>query len=417
MAYRQDRVLYLDGLRGLAALAVVFFHFFYFFLPATIMGVGPDKLGSAELGWLHGSLLYGFVSGSFAVALFFVLSGFVLGFPYCEHREQGLLRRAIYRRYPRLALPILATSLIYGLLLATGMISRDVLVQASALTGAVDTETLFTPAMGWLTIIRHALWDVFQSIRYDLNPVLWTMHIEMLGSVLVFGLLLFFGRQKARWWIYGLLTLICLWRYPLFLAFVLGLVLCEAHLQNRLSWLRSPGMQGLLLALVLYLAAIPTHPFSFYTETPAYAWVGQLGWLPIENRRWLVLVVAATTLIGVLLYQGRLQKLLESPPILFLGRISFSLYLIHLAVLYSVGAPLFLWLVVAGGLSRFGAVLVIFAICIPACLGAAWLLARWVDEPAIRLSRHCAKTLDRAFQARPRSSPPQATPKPESPAS
>jgi hypothetical protein len=32
-----------------------------------------------------------------------------------------------------------------------------------------------------------------------------------------------------------------------------------------------------------------------------------------------------------------------------------------------------------------------WCICLPACLGLAWLGTRWIDEPAIRMSKRIAK--------------------------
>ena len=392
MSISPERVRYLDGLRGIAAVAVVLFHFLYFFLPAAIFGSGPGKLGSAEIGWLHDSLLYGLVSGSFAVSVFFVLSGFVLGLPYCLNRERQTLFRSVYRRYPRLALPILATNLLYGLLMATNLISAQLVATASAITGTLSEGNSLGQPVHWLELIRFSLWDVFSHIHYEVNPVLWTMHIEMIGSLLVFGLLLLFGRSAKRWWAYGLLGLIGLWRYPLFLSFLLGLLLCEAYILNRLGWLKSPVIQIPLLLLVFYLAAIPTHPFSFYTQTTTYSWVASLTWLPIENRRWLVLVIAAAALIAIILQNQWLQRILQNRLAIFLGRISFSLYLVHMAVVSTVCTQLFLWLGNDG--DYLGAAIISFAIGFPVCLGVAWFVTRWIDEPAIRFSRNFALGVD-----------------------
>jgi peptidoglycan/LPS O-acetylase OafA/YrhL len=403
-----NRIQYLDGLRGLAAVSVVLFHYLYWLFPAAVFGPGPGKLGSAELGWLHTSPLYAFISGSFAVALFFVLSGFVLGFPFCVKADRGTVLRAIYRRYPRLAIPILTTNFIYGLLLACKLISRSALNQIGNMTGTVDPASPFKEQLEWFALARYSLWDVFRSIHYDINPVLWTMHIEMVGSILVFGLLLIFGKRSLKanpslkWWIYGLLSLLCLWRYPLFLAFLLGMLLCEAYVHNRLAWLRSIRVQIFLLIIAIYFAAIPTHPMKFYCQTASYGWVSNLFWLPVENRRWLLLIVAATCLIAVILNQPALQKLLCSKAGLFLGQISFSLYLSHFAVIYAVSTPLFIWL--SGWHSGFMAACFSFALTFPICIGLAWLIYRWVDEPAMKLSRNMATAMDHLFRVSKRQS-------------
>ncbi|WP_019915138.1 acyltransferase family protein [Paenibacillus sp. HW567] len=76
-----SKLLYLNGLRGVAALVVVFSHYTLSFFPALHTGNTSDVYNSFEL-FVSGSPLNVFYNGSFAVFIFFILSGFVLSYKY-----------------------------------------------------------------------------------------------------------------------------------------------------------------------------------------------------------------------------------------------------------------------------------------------------------------------------------------------
>ena len=382
--FADGRVHYLDGLRGWAALSVLLFHYMYMFQPAVVFGPQPG-LNGGEVAWIYATPFYSVISGGFAVSIFFVLSGFVLTLPFCRTRDRSMPVKGLLRRYPRLALPVLAANLLYGLLLASGLMNRSNMLQVAALSGQGAGEVYFGDTVQWLPLIKHALWDVFQETSYTYNPVLWTMHTELIGSIFVLGLIWLVGGSRMRWWVYAFWTAICVWRWPVFLAFLLGLLLSEAHVADRLKCLRPLALQIVLLVLVFYIGGIPTHPLEAYGQSPAYHWVYELTWLPTANRRWLVLIAASTCLIAVILEQPRLQDWLQNTPGRFLGRISFGLYLTHCAVLSTAGCALFLWLL--NWFTVPAASWLVLPVVVPLSLVAGWMLTVVADEPAIIFSR------------------------------
>jgi peptidoglycan/LPS O-acetylase OafA/YrhL len=70
------RQLEYDGLRGVAALSVVVCHFVCTFYPALMFGSRDPTLWVADA--LSRSLLFAMYGGTFAVYVFYVLSGYVL---------------------------------------------------------------------------------------------------------------------------------------------------------------------------------------------------------------------------------------------------------------------------------------------------------------------------------------------------
>jgi len=101
------RIHSLDTLRGLAALVVLANHLQHSFLPAlfgTTAPESPGRLIMAPIAFL--------LNGSCAVALFFVLSGFVLSERFIASTNIASLSDAVIRRWPRLAGPALAVNLL-----------------------------------------------------------------------------------------------------------------------------------------------------------------------------------------------------------------------------------------------------------------------------------------------------------------
>ena len=104
-----QRFASLDGLRGIACVVVVICHYLQIYVPAAFERNFPDLFGEK---WLVNSPLNLLFNGHAAVILFFVLSGFVLSAPFFRGVGWGWYARSIIKRYPRLAIPALASSLL-----------------------------------------------------------------------------------------------------------------------------------------------------------------------------------------------------------------------------------------------------------------------------------------------------------------
>jgi peptidoglycan/LPS O-acetylase OafA/YrhL len=107
---------YLDGVRGIACLIVVMDHWLTMGMPQNPLSASlyPQTSVFWEP-WLFHTPLRIAIAGEFAVAVFFVLSGFVLLIKAFTIPGQagGLLSRAALGRLPRLWLPTTFTALFY----------------------------------------------------------------------------------------------------------------------------------------------------------------------------------------------------------------------------------------------------------------------------------------------------------------
>ncbi|MDE6040881.1 MAG: acyltransferase, partial [Muribaculaceae bacterium] len=163
----------LDALRGVAALVVVCYHFGEGFATSV-----------RDQAFNHGYL---------AVDLFFMLSGFVLGYAYDRRRWESMttadfIRRRFIRLHPMLVFGVLLgviAFLIQGSVKWDGSSVQTGLVAADAVSHSLLIPTL----PGWLTEIRG------NGEAFPLNGPHWTLWFEYLGSFL-FALL--FRRLSTR---------------------------------------------------------------------------------------------------------------------------------------------------------------------------------------------------------------------------
>ena len=178
---RSGRLDLLDGVRGWSALSVVLFHVFWEIFGALVPGFRNPVTG----------FLF---DGQLAVCVFFVLSGEALSAAFFAGKGDAATIRLAIKRYPRLAIPILASCLIVFALDRCGLVYSS---QAAAIVHRGDWMGSWLRAPLTLgSTLRYALYDVFVSADFEhaVNPTLWTMKIELMGSFLVFGLLLAWKR-------------------------------------------------------------------------------------------------------------------------------------------------------------------------------------------------------------------------------
>jgi len=183
----------LEAMRGAAAAVVVLYHVILAF---TAKGVtSQPATGHAGLDLLAQFLL-GLVNGSAAVAVFFVLSGFLVSLPFARSRDPARIAVSVLKRWPRLAgLTMLGCLLSWLLLTLFG----DVYARAGAIIGnGWMTTHANGPLAGHSLSPLAALWQgavpAFTTGDVWFDPPLWTMRIELLLSV---GALTFLALHAA----------------------------------------------------------------------------------------------------------------------------------------------------------------------------------------------------------------------------
>jgi peptidoglycan/LPS O-acetylase OafA/YrhL len=376
----------LDSLRGIAALLVVLHHVW------LLGAIRPDSVWEWRL--LRYSPLRMVLEGRPPVILFFVLSGFVLAHALLN-RQTGYLDfaiRRVTRIYPPFAVAILVSAAGYALLDPQA---------ARPFSGWFGT--LWRGGYRLPIVLGHLL--MAGDGRDGLDPVVWSLVHELRISLLV-PVLLWIGRRS---WIALLAgSLVVQW-----LAAPFGIdagtdAACRTWLSCRPYWGFSLGGSFLVSTYFLVffvlgigiavhrarLGAVLARLPGWTAPMLPVAALGLLSGLPAADD--LALGAGAGLLILLALEGPGIGRALGIAPLPWLGRISYSLYLIHLPV----------FLAVIYGFSAAPAGLRV-ALLVPLSLLAAWLLHRAIEAPAQRLGRVLTAARDRPSQpsgARPRAS-------------
>jgi peptidoglycan/LPS O-acetylase OafA/YrhL len=394
--YVGTRYAAFDGVRGLASLMVAVCHYVTAFQPALLNGNEalshfPGDYRIARTGWIF------FYNPDYGVAIFFVLSGFVLA-ASVAHDPPAWPALAL-RRWIRLALPVLAISIILWIALHLGAF-RGVPAAAAQAKSAWLAATFAPPTylVPLWTQILDGLFTYFRinqsaGLTGQLNTALWTMPIEMQGSLILFAVYCYgadlFRRKRGR-------VLVMLLAPPLtfqtsFYGFGLGLALFEA--MRLLQEVPEPWRQKLrgfavAAGIVLLVAGLwmGSAPYAEKYEThyrDFVLFIYSLSGL-VEGVEQMHHLGAACLLASILLL-APLRWLLTTWLCRYLGRISFMLYLVQIPALGAVAAPVFLHAAPHWGYEQRAALA--FGAYLVAAIIFAELATRFIDQPSIQLSR------------------------------
>lgn len=352
----QQRVGYLDGVRGWASLAVLLGHITVCFLALSTPFLKFDKarLLSSLTGFNLPDLAFmifmrAMSDGHLAVFIFFVLSGYALSTGHLNTGGKKLMQ-ASAARYFRLMIPIFFTTLFAWDLLASGLMFNQQ-VATSPETSADWLGTFYRFDASLIAALRFALYDVF--FRYDgastYNPTLWTMAVELGGSFMIYAYLGIFRTTEKVYWRFVLIATGILFVFrPMLACFMMGYIIAELSLTSSRDSLcgrlriKRPEMffmavfagSAALSACIKILIQSATFKVAFLQASiPAFDYLGC-----ILASAMVFSVSCSTTLKSF--FTNRLSA--------FLGRISFPLYLIQIPVICSWSSWLYLKLPEAG---------------------------------------------------------------------
>ncbi len=362
----------LEGLRGIAAAVVVLYHLDLGF---TEKGVGKVPHGHGFWDTLIQFGL-GLLNGGAAVAVFFVLSGFILSLPFAKDRRVSRVLVAMLKRWPRLAVLTTIACLFAWALIVLG---QDSYKQAAQVIGAGWMATHGNaPLEGHhitaLKAAKEGLFDAFVSDDLHFDSPLWTMRIELFGSFAIFlaaPVLFAVKNWPLRLALVGAAMVAVGGTYPqTYLAdFLVGTVLAMLFAEDRLP--RLNNWQAAVVSVVgIYL-------FSFTYEQKLLIHAPLKAVMPRGDTSHFVWDLGAVLIILVLLGNPASRRVFSKGWAVWLGLLSFPIYLLHGPIMLSVGAASFMQ-----GLGRFG--LVGSAVMAAAVSVALTLLCAvplvWVDK-------------------------------------
>ncbi len=318
------------------------------------------------------------ISGYFAVQVFFVLSGFVLSISFFRSLDQGVLVSAALRRYFRLMLPVLSSLVFAWILQSTvGFHHRA----AADLMGQAPDSWFHRGAEYLLSFKESVIQGVYETFfaytgKRSLNTSLWTMSIELYCSMFVFGFLALCGKLSRRYLIYAILFLLLRKVNENMMTFLFGVMLCDFYIvaQRKNKPFRLPWWQA--SSVILFGLFLGGTPLGWMTEHLGFAFPATKDWPRFGAFLLLVGVVGSPIL----------QRFLQLRPLVWLGKVSFSVYLLYWPILVSIISSLYIQLRNHGWEHR-GAIWLLFGIYFLLTMILAQFFSRYVDEQSIRFAR------------------------------
>lgn len=381
---------WLNGLRGIAALQVVLLHFFAYFYPA-FAGTGTNgRYAEAGVSFYQSPFFF-LLDGYTAVHLFFIMSGFVLAKAF--ENDQRSFSGKIAKRSIRLALPAaMATFLSYSLFAAAPTLSQltyqitqsnwqnDIFhlkLDPVRMAKEILISNVFFGYQGISILKTTPIADLLQPLTTSGNAPTWTLHIEFWGSMLLLALSSAKNSLPKKYYTIIIFTLILTAGTSFYILFLAGFL--SYQFRNQLSEKKYFGVT-LIAVGILFSYLIPKESleilFKISSKTP---------FLHSENPTELIRTLSASLIFWGILQSGQAKRALELKIFRWLGKISFSLYLVHFSLLFTLGA--FVMLSSSPFIGYLPSSIVTFFIFATVSILFASAFERWIDRPAILLSR------------------------------
>lgn len=435
---------YLDGLRGFAAF-LVYCHHHVLWTHSYVLGRSGDVLenawgykGNHHLATFYGTRLF-FTGGHIAVAIFYVISGYVLTIKALQLMQAGqngrvadVVASALFRRWFRLYIPLIVTTFV--LVTSWHMFGIWNAASEPKNTYAEEVWNWYVEFKNYSFLFKEgALWPSY-------NGHLWSIPLEMRGSIVTYvaALTLARARTSARLLCeFGLVIyfmyIVDAWYASIFMA---GMLQADLDLLAKRTepnsgfpkFLRKlerhkTAIIWVCLVVAFFFSGVPSHTNSMdeMRENPGWYYLSYLKPQAVYDPKWFFLAIAANCIVWAVPRVPAMRAFFEGPFCQYLGYISFSLYLVHGPVLSMVGDRIYhavgwvsavgatrehlAWwinripLPTSGPLGLEPALILPNIILLPLTLSIAGFVTRAVDEPAVKFSQWLWKLVNDPDQA------------------
>lgn len=314
------RIPSLDGLRGLAATIVLLHHW--------LLIARPLLEGSLSWAIISQSPVKLLTAGNEAVLVFFVLSGLVVVLPVFRpgFSWMGFLSARVVRLYG----PVIAALALSALLIF--LVPRD---RSSMPPGSWMAET-HADSVTWQAFLSQAS---LVPRQYSLNNPLWSLHWELLYSILLpFATAL--ALLVRRWALTAVLVCCALslvgrvfeqselLYFPIFL---MGTIMA-ARMPDLLAWVERPRARWFM---PLFASASVVMLIASWLARPIIP--SGTFW---SHVLWALAAPGAAGIVVVSLAWAPAIRFFSTRVLQWLGKISFSLYLVHVPVLATLAFAL-----------------------------------------------------------------------------
>lgn len=306
MASNSNRIIWLDGIKGISCLFIILHHFFLTAAPAIHYG---RSRGSTFFGldyFLSESPFGFFLNGNFLVNVFVFITGFVITYQIL-HMDKNRFGVFNVKRYLKLAFPIFSFCILYW-------IFRKL--------GAIHGESFS---------LKHAVIDgLFRILflgEHDMNGVFWMMHYIFLGGIFVSvtaSCSWFLSKAKTIAITALVIFFLLIQRQWLYTAVFSGSLLCLVFYAG-LS--EKAGKYKFVFSVLLIPAIILGNYPTGYFPSNFYRFI-TLSFSPVESSYIWHLCGAVLAVVSISCIPS-IQKFFELNILQRLSKISFLMYIFH----------------------------------------------------------------------------------------
>ncbi len=302
-----QKIKSISGLKALSTIGITLFHY-YIYLCNRDENVIPIKF--AKFFWKNGDLY---------VALFFLISGFLLAFNYKEKIESYSLSLFLKRRFLKMYPSIIIITLISAILTAIEV----------HIVGGIN-EGPFSLYKLLLSLCMMSMGWVYNVYPYD--GVLW--YINVLFLVTIIWYIICCAKKinpsvyKPMCFIMVIVGLCCM-KYNVdipflyfqngqgYISFFIGVLLCDVY--------KEKGFRKNIVVVLFYTVVL------FLVLGKLYGYKNILGNVTMTYYTFVSPVLFATSVTVI-----PIKKILESRILQYIGKISFPIYIIHERLYYII---------------------------------------------------------------------------------
>jgi len=319
---RQERVPLIDALRGLSCLGILLYHV------RVDLWVGwwqikshPEEYSSFEkaMAWL--SIPTPFLG--YAILLFFLISGFCIHYPNTIETRKPNWRQYFMRRFWRIYPPYLAAlALTAGISYLCHVFWSDPTWDTDRILRTATLSQNYPPGNGQF-LSNPSLWTIPLEVEfYILYPLAFCLFSRLRSSLLalfaigLFAWTVFLGKEGVSW-----PSFTALFFWP---AWLLGAWVAQLHRGNKLN--KIPPLLTVAIGLFFLVLALASHKHM-------------QGW-----EVWLQYFLWTCFYLSLLLLSVSKHNFFKNPSLrvmlsilAWLGKISFSLYLVHFPLFKLIG--------------------------------------------------------------------------------
>ncbi|HVD96743.1 MAG TPA: acyltransferase [Cytophagaceae bacterium] len=295
----------IDGIRGWAALSVLFYHFFW-----ESYGIKYPMIRTGYFNFI--------LDGTLAVFIFFVLSGDALSNSYFRKGSTYTTVRLVLARYFRLTFLVLLSCLVVYVLMKLSLTFPG---GAGKILHREDWLGIFiTFSADLYACIQYSLYGVYfkHDVHTSYNPFLWTMSVELLGSLVVFINVFVLPHVKKPFVILLVQFVFFTWMESWLALFLFGMILgylrAEGVLEKWRQWKYTLVCSFLVVGGVI--------AYDTMGDEPQETFISYL--------------YMTFFLVGAIYCNVYLVKFFSNRLSRFWGEISFAVYAIHFCVVVSL---------------------------------------------------------------------------------